>query len=80
MVTVGERPTRVLVVAATALVAGLRPQDAATWAAVGAWAALVVAVVALGQLLPVLRRQLRALDAADDVHGVGRGEDEGRGA
>ena len=62
VVTVGERPTRVLVVAATALVAGLRPEQAGTWAAVGAWAALAVAVVALAQLVPVLRRQLQELD------------------
>lgn len=76
VVTVGERPTRVLVVAATALVAGLRPQDAATWATVGAWAALAVAVVALVQLLPVLRRQLRALD---DGGGGGDGDGGGDG-
>ncbi|MEJ5945862.1 CDP-alcohol phosphatidyltransferase family protein [Pseudokineococcus basanitobsidens] len=62
VVTVGERPTRVLVVAATALVAGLRPEQAATWALVGALAALVVALVSLAQLLPVLRRALLAVD------------------
>lgn len=64
VVTLGERPTRVLVVAATALVAGLRPEQAGAWASTGAWAALAVALVALAQLLPVLRRQLRDLDAA----------------
>jgi len=73
VVTVGERPTRVLVVASTALVAGLRPDRAGTWASVGAWTALVVAVVALVQLLPVLRRQLRDLDDLDDRGGGGGG-------
>lgn len=64
VVTVGERPTRVLVVAAAALVAGLRPDGAAAWASAGAWAALALAAVSLAQLLPVLRRQLRAVDDA----------------
>ncbi len=63
VVTVGERPSRVLVVAAAGLVAGLRPDDALLWAAVGAWALLALAAVSLVQLLPVLARLLRALDA-----------------
>ncbi|WP_299034221.1 CDP-alcohol phosphatidyltransferase family protein [uncultured Pseudokineococcus sp.] len=78
VVTVGERPTRVLVVSAAALVAGSRPEQAGTWAAVGAWAALGVAVVALAQLLPVLRRQLRDLDR-DSERDAGRETSGGGG-
>ncbi|MEJ5913444.1 CDP-alcohol phosphatidyltransferase family protein [Pseudokineococcus sp. 1T1Z-3] len=72
VVTVGERPTRVLVVAATALVVGLRPEQAPTWTLLGAAAALVVALVALVQLLPVLRRALLAVDARDENPGSAR--------
>jgi CDP-diacylglycerol--glycerol-3-phosphate 3-phosphatidyltransferase len=58
VVTIGERPTRVIVVAMFLLGAGLYPGTAATWATGGAAASLAVAVVALVQLLVVVRRRL----------------------
>jgi phosphatidylglycerophosphate synthase len=68
VVTIGERPTRVIVVAMFLLGAGIYtapgellsggPGSAAWWATVGAGASLVIAVVALAQLLVVVRRRL----------------------
>ena len=60
VVTVAERPTRVVITAAFLLAAGLYPVDADTWAAAGAWAWLVVSVVGLVQLVVVVRRRLVA--------------------
>ena len=58
VVTVGERPTRVIVTAAFLLGAGLYVSSAATWAEVGATAWLAVHTVALVQLLVVVHRRL----------------------
>jgi phosphatidylglycerophosphate synthase len=58
VVTIGERPTRVIVVAMFLLGAGIYLDSAAGWATLGAAASLVVGVVALGQLLVVVRRRL----------------------
>ena len=58
VLTVGERPTRVIVVAMFLLAAGIYPTEATLWASLGAYASLVVGVVALVQLLVVVRRRL----------------------
>jgi len=58
VVTVGERPTRVIVVAMFLLGAGIYASSASRWASLGAYASLGVGVVALGQLLVVVRRRL----------------------
>ncbi|HYN75804.1 MAG TPA: CDP-alcohol phosphatidyltransferase family protein [Candidatus Limnocylindria bacterium] len=58
VVTVAERPTRVIITAAFLLGAGLYVSAAATWAALGAWAWLGISLVGLGQLLVVVRRRL----------------------
>lgn len=59
VVTVGERPSRVIIVVAGLLVAGVLP-SAREAAALGATAAiLAVAAIGLGQLTVVLRRVLR---------------------
>jgi CDP-diacylglycerol--glycerol-3-phosphate 3-phosphatidyltransferase len=57
-VTVSERPTRVVIAAMFCLGAGLYPGVAATWATLGAAAALAVGTVGLVQLLVVVRRRL----------------------
>lgn len=57
VLTVGERPTRVLVVGMFLLAAGVRPEPS-TWVSVGAWVLFAVGAVALVQLLVVLRRRL----------------------
>lgn len=59
VVTVGERPTRVVVTAMFCLAAGLHPAAAATWATLGALALGGASLVGLAQLLPVVRRRLR---------------------
>lgn len=58
VVTVSERPTRVIVTAAFLLGAGLYPAAAGDWAGAGAIAWTGVGLVGLGQLALVLRRQL----------------------
>ncbi len=58
VVTIGERPTRVIVVAMFLLAAGIYPSSAALWASLGAWVSVGVAVIALVQLLVVVRRRL----------------------
>lgn len=59
VLTVGERPTRVTVVAMFLLAAGIYPASAAFWASLGAYASVAVGAVALVQLLVVVRRRLR---------------------
>jgi CDP-diacylglycerol--glycerol-3-phosphate 3-phosphatidyltransferase len=59
VVTVGERPTRVVVVAMFLLAAGIYVGSAAWWASAGAWVCLGVGVVAILQLLHVVHRRLR---------------------
>jgi CDP-diacylglycerol--glycerol-3-phosphate 3-phosphatidyltransferase len=58
VVTVGERPTRVIVVAMFLLGAGIYVGSAAWWASLGAYASLGVGLVALTQLVVVVRRRL----------------------
>jgi len=57
-VTLSERPTRVLVAAMFALACGVHPLAAVTWASTGAWAAAVLGLAGLAQLLVALRRSL----------------------
>jgi phosphatidylglycerophosphate synthase len=59
VVTVSERPTRVIVTAMFLLAAGVYPDSAGTWACAGAavWAGL--GAVGLAQLAVVVRRRLR---------------------
>ncbi|MDA8435530.1 MAG: CDP-alcohol phosphatidyltransferase family protein [Actinomycetales bacterium] len=60
VVTVGERPTRVIVVAMFLLAAGIYVASAVTWASLGAYASLTIALVALTQLLVVAHGRLSA--------------------
>ncbi len=53
--TLGERPTRVLVVSMFALATGVLDDE--SWAAAGAWVWLAVGAVAAGQLSVAARRQ-----------------------
>jgi hypothetical protein len=57
VITVWERPTRVIVTAAFLLCAGLFADE--VWASLGAAAWVGLGVVGLGQLLVVVRRRLR---------------------
>jgi CDP-diacylglycerol--glycerol-3-phosphate 3-phosphatidyltransferase len=59
VVTVGERPTRVVVTAAGLLVAGLLPGWRVPAAVLAVAGELAVTVIGLGQLTAVLRRELR---------------------
>jgi phosphatidylglycerophosphate synthase len=59
VVTVSERPTRVLVTAMFLLGAGLFPLESERWAAAGASALTTLGVVGLVQLLVVVRRRVR---------------------
>jgi CDP-diacylglycerol--glycerol-3-phosphate 3-phosphatidyltransferase len=58
VITVGERPTRIIVVVMTLLAAAARP-EAEPWGTIGAGLLLGVGLVALLQLLVVVRRDLR---------------------
>lgn len=58
VLTVGERPTRVVVVAMFLLAAGIYPASAAFWASWGAYVSCGAAAVSLVQLLVVVRRRL----------------------
>lgn len=60
VVTVGERPTRVIVVAMFLLAAGIYAASGDRWAALGAYASLTIGIVALVQLLVVVHRRLSA--------------------
>jgi CDP-diacylglycerol--glycerol-3-phosphate 3-phosphatidyltransferase len=57
VITVWERPTRVIVTAAFLLCAGLFADE--VWAGLGAAAWVGLGMVGLGQLLVVVRRRLR---------------------
>jgi phosphatidylglycerophosphate synthase len=59
VVTIFERPTRVIVTAAFLLGAAIYPEHAEGWATAGAWTWLGLGMVALIQLVPVVRRRLR---------------------
>lgn len=58
VVTIGEKPTRVVVFSMFLLGAGLYQSAAAQWASVGAYASLAVGLIALAQLMVVVRRRL----------------------
>lgn len=60
VVTVSERPTRVIVTAMFLLGAGLYPASADRWALAGTAAWATLGAVGLVQLLVVIRRRLRA--------------------
>jgi CDP-diacylglycerol--glycerol-3-phosphate 3-phosphatidyltransferase len=64
VVTVSERPTRVVVTAMFLLGAGLFPASARAWAGAGTAAWATLGLVGLVQLLVVVRRRLRAGTAA----------------
>ncbi len=68
VVTVSERPTRVIVTAMFLLGAGLSPPSAAQWATWGAYAWLALGVVGLVQLLATIRRTLHPHPASGDPH------------
>jgi CDP-diacylglycerol--glycerol-3-phosphate 3-phosphatidyltransferase len=59
VVTVAERPTRVVVTAMFLLGAGRYAEEAATWATAGGWAWVVLGGVGLVQLLVAVYRRLR---------------------
>jgi len=59
VVTVSERPTRVIVAASFLLGVGLYPGTADTWATVGAVAGTVVGLIGFTQLAVVTARRLR---------------------
>jgi phosphatidylglycerophosphate synthase len=58
VLTVNERPTRVVIVAMFLLAAFVRPDDDPGWAALGAWVLVVVGSIGLVQLLVAVRRRL----------------------
>ncbi len=58
IVTVWERPTRVIATAMFLLGCGLYPSAADSWAQAGAYAWLVLGVIGLTQLLAMVRRRL----------------------
>jgi CDP-diacylglycerol--glycerol-3-phosphate 3-phosphatidyltransferase len=60
VVTVSERPTRVLVAAMFVLAAGVYPSSAEVWTFVGAVVLTVAGAIGLGQLVVVVRRALAA--------------------
>ena len=66
VVTVWERPTRVVVTAMFLLGAGLYMGSSAQWATWGSWAWLGLGAVGLAQLLVVVRRRLTAEDPPAD--------------
>jgi CDP-diacylglycerol--glycerol-3-phosphate 3-phosphatidyltransferase len=59
VVTVFERPTRIIVTAMFLLGAAIWTAQAAGWAGAGAWAWLALALVGIVQLVVVVRRRLR---------------------
>jgi CDP-diacylglycerol--glycerol-3-phosphate 3-phosphatidyltransferase len=58
VITVSERPTRVLVAAMFVLAAGVYPSSAELWTFVGAMVLTVAGAIGLGQLVFVVRRSL----------------------
>ncbi len=56
MVTVSERPTRVLVSAMFVLAAGVYPESAADWATMGGIVLTGAGLLGLGQLILAMRR------------------------
>lgn len=66
VVTVSERPTRIIVAAMSLLGAGLSASAGSTWVTVGVLVGLLAALVGLGQLLVVVHR------VVSPDHGGGR--------
>ncbi len=60
VLTLNERPTRVIVVVMFLLAGVARPDDDPGWAALGAWALVGLGVIGFMQLLVVVRRTLGA--------------------
>ncbi len=58
VLTINERPTRVVIVVMFLLACAARPDDDPGWATLGAWTLVVVGVIGLVQLLRVVRRRL----------------------
>ena len=58
VLTVNERPTRVIVVVMSLLASVARPDDDPGWATLGAWALVGLGVIGIVQLLVVIRRIL----------------------
>jgi hypothetical protein len=58
VLTVNERPTRVVVVVMFLLASAARPEDDPGWATLGAGALVGLGVIGLVQLLVVVRRRL----------------------
>lgn len=58
VVTVAERPTRVVIALMFSLAAGLQPEQASSWGAAGVLAWCATGLVGLGQLAVVVRRRL----------------------
>jgi hypothetical protein len=58
VLTVNERPTRVVVVVMFLLASATRPDDLPGWATLGAWALVGLGGVGCAQLLIVVRRTL----------------------
>lgn len=78
VVTVGERPTRIILTAAGLGVAGVVPSRGADCAVAAVAAVLAVSVVGLGQLAVVLRRELGARGAGRSGRADQVGDDPGR--
>lgn len=58
VLTVNERPSRVIVVVMALLAGVARPADSPAWPTLGAWALVALGAVGLAQLLVVVRRRL----------------------
>jgi phosphatidylglycerophosphate synthase len=58
VLTLNERPTRVIVVVMSLLATVARPDDDPGWATLGAWALVGLGVIGLVQLIVVIRRTL----------------------
>ncbi len=58
VLSVNERPTRVIVVVMFLLASAARPDDDPGWATLGAWALVGLGVIGLLQVLVVVRRRL----------------------
>ena len=58
VLTLNERPTRVVVVVMFLLASVARPDDDPGWATLGAWALVGLGVIGFVQLLVVIRRTL----------------------
>lgn len=82
VVTVSERPTRIIVTTMFLLGAGIYPSAADLWAISGAIAWVVIGAVGLGQVLVVVRRTLSRPSGAPDELGddCGGHRDEGQAA